>query len=206
MEGSKIPIPSLCLFTRLNIDTPQQFAEAVRKISATYPEVKLIGEITPQSEAALMIKGLSVFLRYRVIAHELHLIAGMGATRELLDHILGRLQPTETHPMHALENQIDTSRQGLLIWLNFQNILSGFQPPISPRDREEMEKWGLMDTRAIALGWGMFQGRGTLKLVLDGPKTGHRRGIPELHGFKEKSFKNNRFAKIRIKTKQIGYF
>ena len=178
-KGSKIPIPIVHFYGLMNVDTAEQLSGLLNEISLKHPEFKVVSQITSQCEAALMIKGFPAFLRYSVSTREFNLLVGLGATKELLDHTIQRLKPSKNHPMHRLDDDIDTGRQGFLVWVNFQNILSLPQPYAQLKDMEELKKWGLTDLRSITLSWGTAQGKGMLKLIVDGPKTGYRRFLPE---------------------------
>ncbi|MFC1885675.1 type IV pilin protein [Thermodesulfobacteriota bacterium] len=178
---SKTPIPNFFLCGMLNIETIEDFGKLLGEIAGRYPQLRLLGPINPLGEAMLMIQGFPAFVKYDVPAHRFNLVVGMGAGKELLDQTLSQLKPAQDHPMHQLENEIDTSRQGLFIWLNTRKILSPTGPLMQLQDPELMKKWGLSDIRSIALGWGTFQEKGALKLIVDWPASGYRKLVPEFH-------------------------
>ncbi|MDQ2695691.1 MAG: hypothetical protein M3Z21_10015, partial [Pseudomonadota bacterium] len=149
-------------------------------IAGTLPQVRVLNEAGADGHAILLADPLPVFLHYDLTSRTLRLMVGVSVTAEIFQSTLESLAPAADHPMHALEAQVDASHQGFFAWVDVTRTLPLVQFAIPPETALELHKWGLLEARTLALGWGTRNGKGRLKLLLDVPKSGYRQFLPDI--------------------------
>ena len=179
-KNAPMPIPNALLSARLNIDSIEEVNDLFKSLAAQVPPLKVVNELSAEGYGVLTLEGKPLFVHYDLNSHHLNLMAGMTANQEIFQQTLQKLTPVETHPMYALEKQIDASRQGLFVWVNVQSLMPLLKAGMPPSEAEKLRLLGLMNTRAVALGWGVSAGKGRLKLMIDAPKEGYRNAIPDV--------------------------
>jgi len=143
------------------------------KITEKNKNISIIKD-TEGYHTLILPKAPPIILHFNDSTKRLTMLLSMaGATRQILDESLTALTKAETHPMYNLEKKIDEQRQGLFIWFNLEKILVFLKPQMT-----KLEKWGLTNARGIALGWGINNGKGRLKLMLDLPRTAYLSLLP----------------------------
>ncbi|OAD21960.1 hypothetical protein THIOM_002259, partial [Candidatus Thiomargarita nelsonii] len=104
----------------------------------------------------------------------------IAANQEIFQQTLSRLVPVKQHPMYEMENRVDSSHQGFFNWVNLEKILPLFQLAIPPQVASNWQKWGLLNSRAVALGWGATEGKGRFSIMIDAPIAGYREFFPPI--------------------------
>ena len=103
----------------------------------------------------------------------LTLMAGLGADQAAFTTVLASLTGTNSgvdNPARlALEQRIESSAQGPLLWVDVPRMLQGVTAG-KPELATAAQTMLLRGVRGAALGWGTRDGKGRLSLVLDAPK------------------------------------
>lgn len=183
-QNAPPPLANILISAKLNFTSIEEVNNFLKKVVAKTPPLMITSEVSAEGYGALMAEPVPVFLHYDVNTQTLKLMGGMMANEALFRQTLSRLVPVKQHPMYALENWIDTSHQGLFQWVNLQRILPlvfGMIPPQVAQDLvPDLNKWGLLDIRGAALGWGVRDGKGRLSVMIDAPRTGYRKFFPAI--------------------------
>ncbi len=162
---------------KLNFTSIDEVNRFVKELVAKTPVLSIKNEMSKTGDATLMAGPISILLHYELDTQTLSLMGGMATTQALFQQMLS-LSKIKQHPMYDLENRIDSSHQGYFKWINLQKILS--MMPIPPKIAADLQKWGLTNLRAIALGWGVRDGKGRLGVIIDAPKAGYREFFPPI--------------------------
>lgn len=179
--NSPLPLINALIFTKLDLESLKEANALLKEITKNTPAVKVVNEFGDDGHAAVVVEPLFIFLHYDVQARGLFVFAGPTANRGTFDKTLQQLVAVEKHPMYDLENKIDTSHQGLFKWINIEKVISLFQASIPPAEAKTLQKWGLLNIRGLAAGWGTRDGKGRLQWILDAPKAGYRELLPHVH-------------------------
>ncbi len=110
-------------------------------------------------------------LHFDTQTHRMYVSIGTTASALTLEQDLGQLKTTRTHPMQEAEHEIDSSGQGLFVWLNVKglNTMLAAQLPQLPPDSLLQDY--IAHAQSIALGWGTVDGRGRLQLQIRAPQS-----------------------------------
>ncbi|MCP4697842.1 MAG: hypothetical protein GY862_13470 [Gammaproteobacteria bacterium] len=181
-EKTPPTLSNVLVSTRLDLHSAAGFQALLENLLAKTPGLQLVSQLSPQGHAALKAGDLPIFLHYDTNTRALNLMGGMAATQESFTQTLEQQKqaPAGQHPMYALEDRIDASRQGVFQWLNMQRLLPFLQGGMPPKVAQMMQKWGLFDIRAFSLGWGDSGGKSRLAFMIDMPKTGYREFFPTI--------------------------
>lgn len=175
-DNAPFPMVQVLLSAKLTFNSVEESKQFLQKLVEQLPELKVINEMSPDGYAMLSAGGaIPVALHYNAETHLISAMIGMSATQPALKQLLTQLAPNEKHPMYVLENQVDSTYQEYFQWINVQRILPLLQATTPPEELQKLNKWSLLDIRAIAMGWGTSNGKGRLKFMLDLPsKNGYR--------------------------------
>ncbi len=179
-ENAPPQMATLLMSARLSIDSLEDFKIFLTGLVEKNDRLSLLGKVSPDGFAALATDGLPVFMRYDPEMAALTAMAGMAVNEAAFRERLDRLAPVEAHPMYPFENEIDESRQGGFAWVNASRLMPTITAAMASPDLEVMEKWGLTAIRGIALGWGVSDDKGRLRLMVDAPKAGYRTLFPDI--------------------------
>ena len=159
--GAQAPggLVAMTLKARTNAEVEQLFAE----LSQVVP-VGLAGPLNGEGVGELVGSPAPAFVRFEAASGRLLLAAGLAVTATSLDVLSAA--PSE-HPMHALEQRIDSSGQGLFGWLDLAQALQMGQAFAPPEVTQAIAAAGLGNARALAFGAGVANGKGRMSLLLD---------------------------------------
>lgn len=176
---------NLILSAKLNFSSIDEVNQFLKTLVAKNPKLQLKNELSTEANGVLIAGPLSIFLHYDLNTQRIFIMTGLMVSPDLFQQALakfnGAAEPTKDHPMYEMENRIDTSHQGYFSWINLQKILPAIQANIPPRKLLSLQKWGLLDFRAIAVGCGTRDGKGRLSIVVDAPRTGYRALFPAIN-------------------------
>jgi hypothetical protein len=176
-ENAPLPTMSLLISAKLNFTSFETLNDFLQELVAKTPPLMLTEKLATDSYGVLTVGPVPpILLHYNIETQILSLMAGMTVNSSLFKQTLASLTPVTQHPMYDLEKQVDTSYQGFFHWLNLQRVLSGIIPPMIA---EDLQKTGLMDIRAIALGWGVSDSKGRFKIMVDAPRTDYSKLMVE---------------------------
>jgi Tfp pilus assembly major pilin PilA len=100
------------------------------------------------------------------------LVSFGGADIATLDSTFAKLQPNTNSPMLANEAQMDSSQQGLYVWYNNELAYPTYEQMIPSHSKQQLVMAGVPDMKSLALGWGVSNEKGRLKLMLEAPTKG----------------------------------
>ncbi|KHD04889.2 hypothetical protein PN36_27090 [Candidatus Thiomargarita nelsonii] len=170
---------NVLISAKLNITSIDEFNDFLKAMVAQAPNLKIFREL--ENGYGILTAGpIPVFIHYDINSQTLNLMGGLAANQDIFQQTLSTLVPIDQHPMYEMENRIDTSHQGFFEWINLQKILPLFQLAIPPKVALNLQKIGLLNLRAMALGWGVRDGKGRLSLIIDAPRTGYREFFPPI--------------------------
>jgi Tfp pilus assembly major pilin PilA len=158
------PASNLFLTTQVNVPDIATLNTRMSALSASSPLLK--APFDAKGSAELQKNG---FLQFDLATHRLYAVVGVGASRASLDEILGKLAITHMHPMLAAEREIDTSGEGLFVWINLKGLTGAIVAKM-PQIKSGTALHDLADhSQSLAFGWGTVAGRGRMRLLLDAP-------------------------------------
>ncbi len=161
--ASNQPVPAIVIETSLDIQADQVEPLAKRLTDLTPPEISLKDG---QIQLAHMTGS------YTFDETSKRFTAVIGVTPDVLS-------ASHKSPIGAMEQQIDTSGIGPLIWLDPQKALPIFEPLMAFGDRYAIKMLGLDQSSGFALGYGVSEGKTRLKMLVDMPRDqGIRQFLP----------------------------
>ncbi|RKZ64484.1 MAG: hypothetical protein DRQ99_15385 [Candidatus Parabeggiatoa sp. nov. 3] len=164
---------------KLDLTSIEAFNQLLTQLVAKTDALSIVNPLSKDGYGLLIVaQMLPLFLHYNVNTRTVYLMGGFTATEAIFKKTLAGLAPVTHHPMFDMEKQVDTSAQGFFQWINFQRLSPILLNKIHPDIISQWHKWGVTSLRAVALGWGVSEGKGRLKLILDMPRTGFRQLFP----------------------------
>ncbi|HEY7672589.1 MAG TPA: pilin [Gammaproteobacteria bacterium] len=163
-----LPSPSVLLGATLSLRSAADFNALFDELARAEPPLGLSAPLDNDGIAELVGLPLGAFVQFDAATGKLLLLAGMGLTRSTFTQVLDSMPDDATdHPMHALEQKIDASGQGLFAWLDAARIIPMAQVFMPGEAAEALSSMGLGGLRGVAFGVGTANGKGRLSLVLD---------------------------------------
>lgn len=158
------PAGNLLLTTRLDVIDIAALNARMAALAGDAPLLK--APFDTNGSAELQKNG---FLQFDLATHRLYAFIGMGATRSGLDDMLKQLTSTHVHPMQDAEREIDSSGQGLFVWITLKG-LTGMVAARMPQLQPGTLLRDLLDrSQSLAFGWGTVAGHGRMQLLLYAP-------------------------------------
>ena len=171
---------NVLISAKLNFTSIEALNKFLAKMVAKTPYLSIQSPVSADGYGILAAQILPVFVHYDVNTQTLSLMGGLTASQDQFQQTLSQKTPTKQHPMYGLENRIDTSHQGYFSWVNLEKLLPLLSVALEPGMWLELQKWGLLDLRGAALGWGVKDGKGRLSFMIDAPRTGYREFFPAI--------------------------
>jgi hypothetical protein len=173
--GAPPPMAKLLLRAGVDVDSASGLDALISEVVAENPKLELTTPLAGGSVGQVTIAG-QVPVLYSLDADNkvIYLLSGMAADAAALQAAIASLEPSPDHPMYAIEQQLDSSQQGLFLWAD-GSLLSaamaasgkgGTMPP------------GMIGS--VAMGWGTRDGKGHLGVVVDVPRGGMAAMLPKI--------------------------
>jgi len=173
------PLANHLISAKLDLTSIEAFNQLLTQLVAKTDALSLVNPLSKDGYGLLIAaQMLPLFLHYNVNTRTVYIMGGFTANQAIFKETLAGLAPVTHHPMYDMEKQVDTSGQGFFQWLNFQRLSPILLNKIPPDMISQWHKWGVTSLRAVGLGWGVSEGKGRLKLILDMPRTGFRQFFP----------------------------
>lgn len=173
--------PVIYAGTSLDYQDSTSFSQAIEALVKGLPNANIM----PQDEKTKGIisfgPGAAVYYSYNTDNQRLTVISGMGASVTSLENAAASIKTNDKHEMLKLEADIDASHQGVFVWSSPKNAMPLLQMGMSPKQLRELKEFGIDQARGLALGYGVSDGKTRLKLLLDMPKVGINRFLPEVN-------------------------
>lgn len=100
----------------------------------------------------------------------LFVLLGLMATATALDEVITQLRDVRSHRLHEIEQEIDTSGQGLFGWMNLKGLTGIALAQVQDGPTAALQRDFLSKLQSVAFGWGTVNGRGRLQLRLEAPQ------------------------------------
>ena len=172
------PFPNVLISAAVNFKDIDSLNQYLKDIAEQVPEITIKKTIQADGIGEIVIEGLAAQVKLDLATKRLFILGGMKLQDKSLEESLKLLKPNTTHAMTALENDIDSSGQGLFLWADPQKLLqlaktAGVRIQAAPM-------MGVDSMKNIAFGMGTSKGINHIKFILDMPKTGFRALIPTI--------------------------
>ncbi len=175
---SENPLPVLLL--TLGVDFPDAAAVNawLEELAARQPMIRLDTPLQDDAPGVVGIAGLPAPVLLDRTQSRLYLALSSVPSPNLLTDVRALLPPAGEHPMHALEQGIDQTGQGLFLWADPAKWIELSAVAGDPGQAAMLTAFGLSAMKQLALGMGVSDGLHRLKLVLEMPRQGLRSMIP----------------------------
>ena len=161
-----LPAPSAVVGATLSFRANADFEAFVDELGQFAP-VALSGPLDADGFGQLVGAPLPILVHFDDATGRLALYGGMFADPATFATLLEPPADGAAHPMHALEAQIDDSGQGLFAWVDATQALQMGAAFMPPEILQSLTVAGVDRMRALAVGTGVANGKGRLKLVAD---------------------------------------
>lgn len=182
-----VPVPSGIIATTLSFRSNEAFEGFIAELSQFAP-VQLQAPLDDRGFGQLVTPPLqlgplsfSILVNFDASTGRLAIFASPLADRAAFAGLLEPAAEAPAHPMGTLESQIDDSGQGLLAWVNVAMGLQAGAMMMPPDVTQMLTATGANQLRAIAIGAGVADGKGRLKLMADLGTSNANRLIPVVH-------------------------
>lgn len=174
--------------TQLDYKNDKEFNDAIVSLTQGIPNANLMANDGEATGVIGFGPGAAVYYRYDSGSQKLTLVSGMGASVTSLENAAATIKPNEKHQMLKLEQDIDSSHEGLFAWVSPKNSMPFMQMVMPPEKLQQLKELGLDQAEGLAFGYGVSGGKTRLKLLVDMPDVGVRQFIPRFeHQFDVKS-------------------
>lgn len=173
-----LPIPSLLLSAELSFADAPAFGQALQEIVKLDPRMHLVSPIDAQGSGVLMVGDAPMTLFFSGDDSRLYAQVGVQPDPAGLKAAIDALEPNPDHPMLAVEDELDSSGQGLYVWVDPKKVLELMQVMGQVREAAMLTSYGVGAMDAVALGLGSSGGALRLKLVAKMPQVGLRAFTP----------------------------
>jgi Tfp pilus assembly major pilin PilA len=170
-----MPAPSATIGATLGLRSDADFEAFIAQLGQFAP-VALAGPLDADGFGQLIGAPLPILVNFDDATGRLALHGGTFADRAGFETLLA--SAAGEHPMHALEAQIDDSGQGLFAWVDAAQALQMSATFVPPDAQQTLNAMGANQIRAVALGTGVANGKGRLKLIADFGTGNANRPIP----------------------------
>ncbi len=110
-------------------------------------------------------------LHFDAKAHRLFLSVGTTASALTLQQDIAQLKAEHPHPMQDDEREIDSSGQGLFVWLSAKGINNTLAAQLHDAPPDGVLHDAIERAQSVALGWGTVNGHGRLRLQIRAPQS-----------------------------------
>ena len=175
ISATLYPAPSMLMSAELDFDDGAAFGRFMEQLAVEFPLLALAEPVTNGS-ASFANTPYPALLRFDANNGRLMINVGPAVTAEGFAALLQGIEDERGHLMQSLEGRLDSSGQGLFVWLDTAQALPMLQLFVAPDDLETFTELGLDKVSAVALGWGVANGKGRLGVVAELP-AGSDRGL-----------------------------
>ena len=171
--------PVIFIGTSLDYQDDASFNQALQAIVEGAPNANLMPQDDKTKGIISFGPGVAVYYSYDTSSKRLIVVSGMGASVTSLENAVASIAVNDKHEMLKLETDIDASHQGLFVWASPKKALPFMQMGMSPQQLNQLKEYGIDEAKGLAFGYGVSGGKTRLKLLLDMPKVGINRYLPE---------------------------
>lgn len=169
--------PVLFAATKLDYADADAFNQAIKTLTQGMPNARLMPE-EGETKGFVSFGPTSAYYQYDIANKQFLLISGMGVSVSSLEAAAESIKANDKHSMLALENNIDSSHQGLFAWVSPKNAMPLMQMGVPPEQLSKLKEFGIDQANGVAMGYGVSAGKTRLKLLVDMPDVGVRQFLP----------------------------
>jgi hypothetical protein len=171
------PQLTVVLSVELSFSATADVNTYIRRLTKSHPSVALMNPIATNRPGLLQFDKASALLAFEPATGRLNAVISPQLEPRQAETLL-RLPQRQSTPIAALEREVDTTGNGLFLWLNGRTALPYMQLMAPPDELLKLQLLGLLDARAFAIGLGSAGGKGRARLAVDIPRSGLLELIP----------------------------
>jgi hypothetical protein len=174
--------PQAILAATLDLGDVRAVNALLGRVAAQIPQLQVQTPIGADGAGLLLAAGaIPIEIYFEAASRRLYLApadpTGSGAT---LARRVAALTPVAANPLAAAEQALDTSAQGLLLWLDPAPLLRILEAGGKAAEVANLRALGISEARYLALGAGASSGKQRIKVLLDMPQIGFRAFLPAI--------------------------
>ncbi len=174
--------PQVLLATTLDLVDADAVNQLLEGIVGQVQGIQVARPLTADSPGLLLVAGaVPLEIYFEAPSRRLYLTladpTGQGTS---LPKRIAALTPPAANPMAAAEQALDTSAQGLFLWLDPAPLLRLAEAGGKVAEVAGLRGLGVSEAKYLALGAGASNGKQRIKLVLDMPPVGFRAFLPAI--------------------------
>ncbi len=151
------------------LDVPDIAVLNARVAALSGPNSPLQAPFDANGDATLKQNGA---LHFDTQTHRLYVSFGTTASALTLQQDLAQLKARRAHPMQDAEREIDSSGQGLFVWMSAKGLNNALAAQLPPQLQPDgLLRDAILHAQSIALGWGTVDGHGRLQLQIRAPQS-----------------------------------
>jgi len=170
------PMPEIILSVQLDFDSVDKLNQFLQQAAKADPVLEIRTPVGADGRGNLLLAGLPAFVRFDQDSGRLVLLAGSANSAEIMDKRFDSLNTVTEHRMYKLESEIDSSGQGLFVWMDAQRLMTMGQS-VAPA-LGVIAVMGSQNMKSVAFGMGSSGGKQRATVMLEMPATGLRSFIP----------------------------
>jgi Tfp pilus assembly major pilin PilA len=159
-------------------DESKTFNDEFASMVEAMPDAYLVADKSESKGTMMISQGAPVYYEYDETQQRLIFISGMGASITSLENAAATIQPNKKHEMLKLEQDIDSSHEGLFAWVSPEKAMPYMQMGMPPEKLQQLKELGVDQAKGLAVGYGVSGGKTRLKLLVDMPDVGVRQFLP----------------------------
>jgi hypothetical protein len=176
--GGGTGLPDCLLLVPLQSASHDEANALLRTLAQAEPDLQLVTPLNQNGAGRLQVMGFPIHAFFDSASRRLFLLATQNPTPTALTQHLQNLQPRPEAPMLPLEAEVDTSGQGIFVWLDAKTIFTTVQSLMPPEQLLMWQRLGAHAIQQVAFGMGISAGKGRFKLILEMPRIGVRTLLP----------------------------
>ena len=173
VSGIFVPAPTSLIAVTLDIDSNEAFDALLDEVGFT-----LAAPLDADNAGRIDGAGMPLFVQFDAATGRLLLQTGPGANETAFQKALAGMDRSEPHRMRAMEQRIDESGQGFFLWVDANEAMPMMQMFMPRPQLQKLIDLGIEKVSALALGWGVANGKGRISLIADVPSEDDRGFIP----------------------------
>mgnify|MGYP000141426215 FL=1 len=170
--------PVVFMATRLDYSDDNSFNAAFSELVKAIPNASVMPQENETQGIVSFGPGAAVYYHYDSSEQQFLLISGMGTSVTSLENAASSIKPNQKHEMLKLEQEIDSSHEGLFVWASPKNAMPFMQMGMNPQQLAKLKEFSIDKAEGLAFGYGVSGGKTRLKLLVDMPIDDQNRYLP----------------------------
>ena len=175
-----VPLPTVFVGMTLDLRAAAEIEALFAELAGFPPLPALAAPLDADGFGELTGLPVPALVHFDADTGRLAIYGGPSANRTMLASILERRAPGQPTAMAALEAEIDSSGQGYFGWADTSQLLALGALAMPPEVGQMLSMSGIDQLRSVALGMGVADGKGRLKLVMEFGGAAATRPLPAI--------------------------